>query len=470
MIQLPKSGEVLVDVPGRGPLVDLHARLQPIFGHRLGAGTVVVAEGGRGVDWSVETAGIGELTDLEAARDELSEGISAAIEIADRIDDLLRKSRDPDARVRVPGELMQRMGAPRGEDASLGGRELRYLRDALRRTAIGVRRAVGRQEFGLASRRVVLYGWCFLPGEANLDEPNASAEVTLRAVREIGDATDDWVFHWEVRGWPTSVELVSLDGDGETVAGTRSETRGHAPSGAWRLEAGRVRPGSSYLARAVGDAGEVVSETVRIPDDDDARPDIDLDRGFDDDLRLESLDDDGGDDGSIWSPGAPSVSPPDSTPSTRPSSVAIRRVEPASTWPAWLRALLLWLLWIVAAAIVIWLLYLLFSWLFPPAVGPALDAGTEPTPIESETVTEDPGVDEESRPSERSVVDEGSPPPPESEDEVSTGGDRTPPDVDVEIESPSGTQTEETVSEERPRRPLPFIEWRREESKPEEES
>ncbi len=412
MIQAPLPGEVLVDVPGLGPVLNFHARIQPLFGGRLASGRVVEVNGERAVDWSLQAGSTSAEAEIADVRRELLEAAQVADETADSLAKLLEKTRDPEARVRVPGELLRKLGGGGASEGVLLARELRALKDVLGRASSGVRRAANRGDFGRLNGRIVVFGWCFLPAEA-VSDPAALTDcyVELQLDREVSAGGEELVFTWRVGGAPASVELIRVDGAESAIPETRRLLRGRGSTDVWRFPVTEFPAEARFLARCEGPGGRVDSNIVGVFGGAGSQGAAFGADGLDEELVLEEVEDSDVE----QAPVVIDLDPPPATAVTPSpaSTTAAPEKKRAGDW-RWLWTLL----WILLAMVLIWLLYLLLMWLLrplPPAIDESLDIPEE-TIVETipEEVPEDTTPDD----SDATVVEEEPEPDPTDDSDV----------------------------------------------------
>jgi len=257
VIQRPERGEVVVDVPGKGPLVDFHSRMQRVFGNRLISGRVVEDSGVRAIEWRVPVGGEVAPASSEAvsvAGEELLRCASEADAAAKELGDILRRATGASDTVRVSKDLARRIGATGETDFVLfADTELRPIRDALERTASAVRRAIARGNFLQADGSAKLYGWGFLPPQSDDFKPTLAGTVTLERTADPCDSDRPVeALQWKTTGSFDWVELVRIDGAEAVVLGTHISVAGNPATDHWRFPPNELPSGACYLARAGG--------------------------------------------------------------------------------------------------------------------------------------------------------------------------------------------------------------------------
>jgi hypothetical protein len=275
MIQMPEVGEVVAEIPGRGPMVSFNfGTMQRVFGEFLAKGRVVEIDGRRAIEWLVDGAARvpGDDPRVRAVaarlRELCEEAQATARELGDRIARHERSS-DPSMPLRIPRELAKRMGAQADRDTNLYPEaEVRPLQQGLLRMARAVSRAVDRGDFVVREGRVLLIGWGFLRREEPDFEPNFPkvGTVTLRLLPdEVQPDRVIQALEYVTSGSAESVELVRADGVESVVADTARSLNGPVSQDIWRFPLGQLADGARFQARARGAWGTIYSEVVEIP-------------------------------------------------------------------------------------------------------------------------------------------------------------------------------------------------------------
>lgn len=274
MIQYPESGEVVVDVPGNGPLVRFHPQMNKVFGLRLVDGRCVRVANRPAIEWLLP-AGYIKLDASNpahvSARTELNRHANAAEETAQELTDLLNRNTKRDAPLRISRTLIQKLGGDGLRDHVMLETEIRPLRDAIRRTVAGVRRAIDRKNFVVNPEgQILLYGWAFLPPDMDLDTPILlPATVTLVLEPEMAYGTvPAQNLSWKIDGKAISIELIRVDGADSMVQDTHEMVTLDSAGGKWRFPNSDLPPGSEYVARVRGIWGSADSNRVKIPVED----------------------------------------------------------------------------------------------------------------------------------------------------------------------------------------------------------
>ena len=274
MIQYPESGEVVVDVPGNGPLVRFHPQMNKVFGARLVDGRCVKVANRQAIEWLLPASFIKvDSTNFShfSAQAELNRHANAAEETAQELTDLLNRNSKRDAPLRISSTLIKRLGGDGLRDHVMLETEIRPLCDAIRRTVAGVRRAIERKNFiSNPDGQILLYGWAFLPPDIDLDTPTLlPATVTLVLEPEMAYGTvPAQNLSWKIDGKATSIELIRVDGADSIVQDTHEVVTLDSADGKWRFPKSDLPPGSEYVARVRGSWGSADSNRVRIPVED----------------------------------------------------------------------------------------------------------------------------------------------------------------------------------------------------------
>ena len=256
-----------MDVPGKGPLVDFHSRMQRVFGNRLISGRVVEDSGVRAIEWRVPVGGEVAPASSEAvsvAGEELLRCASEADAAAKELGDILRRATGASDTVRVPKDLARRIGATGETDFVLfADTELRPIRDALERTASAVRRAIARGNFLQADGSAKLYGWGFLPPQSDDFKPTLAGTVTLERTADPCDSDRPVeALQWKTTGSFGWVELVRIDGAEAVVLGTHISVAGNPATGHWRFPPNELPSGAHYVARAGGKSIATIDSNI----------------------------------------------------------------------------------------------------------------------------------------------------------------------------------------------------------------
>lgn len=288
MIQDPRPGDLIAEVPGRGPLVRELPTLRALFADLLAQGSVVEHGGARRIAWRVDGMSPLRSSDprVRAAADRLGVSVTAARACSERFAALLRE-RPGASEINLPGELLKELsGADRGE-VRLQRRQVEFLRDLTRQAAEAVDEAIGRGDFVGDPQHVLLIGWGFLPPPERRGLHRKPIEAALE-LRDAGAAplapSASWSLGWTVSGPATAVELFSVDpagGGPSPVPGTRRVLVETPAAGEWTLPCDAVTPGTVVHAVAAGASGvarsspvrlgtAVVAEPVHIPEEPDS--------------------------------------------------------------------------------------------------------------------------------------------------------------------------------------------------------
>lgn len=271
MIQDPRPGDVIAEIPGRGPLVRELQTLRALFADLLAQGSVVELGGARRILWKVDGMSPLRATDprVRAAADRLGVSVTASRACSDRFATLLRE-RPGASEIAVPAELLKELsGAERGE-ARLQRRQVEFLRDLTRLAAEAVDEAVGRGDFVGDAQRVLLVGWGFLPPPQRRGQHRKPIEVSLHSRSEDvapGTAPAAWRLAWSVDGPATAVELFAAGPEGggpAAVPGTRRVCVETPALGEWDVPGEALAPGSVVHAVAAGASGVARSSPVQL--------------------------------------------------------------------------------------------------------------------------------------------------------------------------------------------------------------
>lgn len=271
MIQDPRPGDLIAEVPGRGPLVRELPTLRALFADLLAQGSVVEHGGARRIAWRVDGMSPLRTSDprVRAAADRLGVSVTAARACSERFAALLRE-RPGASEISIPGELLKELsGTDRGE-VRLQRRQVEFLRDLTRQAAEAVDEAIGRGDFVGDSQHVLLIGWGFLPPPERRGLHRKPIEASLE-LRDAGAAAHaapaPWLLGWSVSGPATAVELFSVDpagGGPSPVPGTRRVLVETPAAGDWTLPRDAVTPGTVVHAVAAGASGIARSSPVRL--------------------------------------------------------------------------------------------------------------------------------------------------------------------------------------------------------------
>jgi hypothetical protein len=266
LIQSPRPGEVLVSVPPFGTLIDLHPQLNPVFGGLLLRGVRVQRDA---VDWSLDGH---QPTALESdaiaqARSELQQRCARARQIAQELEQAIRRSPRDATMVRVSPELLGQLGG-RLTATSISMGSAKALKDALPRAAAAVQRAVQCGDFAVRDGRAKLFGWCFLPPGDGIDPPLPKPRVMLQHMFEsLGSPNECHRFDWSVEGGGRSVSLFVGDSpkELEDTAQRLTLSTDSTDAGEWRVALDRLREGELCRARVRWTGGDVDSNVVQVP-------------------------------------------------------------------------------------------------------------------------------------------------------------------------------------------------------------
>lgn len=271
MIQRPVRGEVLIDVPLKGSLLSFHRQMQRVFGGYLAKGEIETFGAERAVSWQlVEYVAVDPFDpEVEVARDELLGYADIADRTSRELGSMLGSRAGDERPMRVSADLVQRMGGTTEQDSVLfGAAEIGPFRDALLRTAAGVRRAILRGDFVRKNGDIKLFGWVFLPPTWEVERGVASGSLQLELLED--EVQTDRVIQrlrWSSEGGVSSVQLVRIDGGPEAaVDDTFVDIKSDDSTGIWRFPGGMLGVGSEYIARGLSAGIPVRSDSVRIPE------------------------------------------------------------------------------------------------------------------------------------------------------------------------------------------------------------
>lgn len=262
MIEVLEPGQVLIEIPGHGPLLQFTDYLNRQFGGMLAAGRQVQQGHARAVDWQVDGLQHLDSKDPRVIRAAVTlqaclQRVSAAVE---ELSLLLAASRAD--RIRIHKELSLAIGGRGQNDAIYQRSEVEHLRMVNRLAATGVQRAIERGEFYGDGHKLVLRGWAFLPLE--LQAPPARVPVEVSGSMGLAEVVDGLPVHvvvWHTSGPATSVELYEFDSANNLVLveGTNEPVRGNTGSGRWRFASERLPPGKRLVVAAYGSDSETRS-------------------------------------------------------------------------------------------------------------------------------------------------------------------------------------------------------------------
>jgi hypothetical protein len=268
VIQYPRSGELVVEVPRVGAIIleKPYEYLNRAFEGRLIKGRRVGPQN-PGVEWLVGSATQCDPADpraLEALRSLRlqSERVAAA---ADALDRILR-SRVGARLVKVPAEVLGSIGRPIDKAYTEVPRDTAaVLAEVLRKGTAGVKRAIERGYLVSDGETYRVYGWCFLPPDGVID-PGAPPTVSLQYQEEqVQGRRAVQLLTWTLDTDAESIELLCADGSDQPVDGTLAQIEPGSRSGQWRFARGELPPGERYCARARWSEGVVVSAAVQVP-------------------------------------------------------------------------------------------------------------------------------------------------------------------------------------------------------------
>jgi hypothetical protein len=271
MIQDLRPGDLIAEIPGRGPLVRELPTLRALFADLLAQGSVVELGGARRIDWRVDGMLPVRASDprVRAAADRLGVSITAARACSERFAALLRE-RPSASEIVVPAELLKELsGSDRGE-VRLQRRQVEFLRDLTRQSAEAVDEAVGRGDFVGDSRHVLLIGWGTLPPpeRRGLHRKPIEASLELKGSGALaGAAPTSWSLAWSVCGPATAVELFAVaptGGGSSAVPGTRRVFVETPTAGEWSVPCDAITPGTFVQAVAAGASGVARSSPVQL--------------------------------------------------------------------------------------------------------------------------------------------------------------------------------------------------------------
>ena len=274
MIQYPKPGEIIIEVPNQTPreLVAFHHVGQRLFEGALIRGVVVERDGRRGIDWDLDDTSAVSMDDttVVAGIERILLRADGVEQAAGELSERLRRHPDPTQPVRIPAELAVRIGTTANRDFIPYSEAVALPhRDAMLRLSAWVRGAIARGHLVMQAGHLKVFGWGVLAREF-LDAPAPqrprTGSVTLERLPD--EEQPDRVvqaLQWHTRGGATKVELIRVDGVEAIVDDTAVPLTGATAEGVWRFPSGSLVAGSRYQARATGPWGLVYSEIVGIP-------------------------------------------------------------------------------------------------------------------------------------------------------------------------------------------------------------
>ena len=271
MIQRPVRGEVLIDVPLKGSLLSFHRQMQRVFGGYLAQGEIATFGAERAVSWQLDEYVAVDPFDpeVEVVRDELLVYADIADRTSRELGSLLGSRAGDEQPMRVSADLAQRMGGTAEQDSVLfGAAEIGPFREALLRTAAGVRRAILRGDFVQKNGDIKLFGWVFLPPTWEVELGVARGSLQLELLED--EVQTDRVIQrlrWLSEGGVSNVQLARIDGGPEAaVDDTFVDIKSDESTGIWRFPGGMLGGGSEYIARGLSAGIPVRSDSVRIPE------------------------------------------------------------------------------------------------------------------------------------------------------------------------------------------------------------
>ena len=262
MIEVLEPGQVLIEIPGHGPILQFTDYLNRQFGGMLAAGRQVQQGHARAVDWQIDGLQRLDAKDPRVIRATVTlqaslQRVSAAVE---EISLLLTASRAD--RIRIHKALSSAIGGRGQADAVYQRSEVEHLRMVNRLAASGVQRAMERGEFYGDGHKLVLRGWAILPLELQPPPTQGPVEVSgSMGLAEMVDGRPVHVVVWHTSGPATSVQLYEFDSSNNLVPveGTNESVSGNPGSGRWRFASERLPTGKQLVVAAYGADSEIRS-------------------------------------------------------------------------------------------------------------------------------------------------------------------------------------------------------------------
>ena len=332
MLQKPRPGEYVVDIPGAGTLLSRHSYLNRLFGGMLASGSEQLQDGMRCVSWRVEG-----LDPLPAADPRHGMAVARLRSFADQsraVAVAMRAALDasPEGRLSLGGAVAALLGRPEAAATVLSRVELKQLAEVHDLAARAVEHGLERGHLFIGPTGATLANWAYLPSGTAISESPRPPVVTLTEPR--AGTGGDRLLEWSVSGSADRVELRFLTASGSATvleSGAIDEDRA---SGAWTVPVERLAVDGVLRAIASGAGGTSASADIPV-------------RALVPPTASSSV-------------AAPEPAPPPPVPEalTRPPVARRRR-----SIPAWARWLLLGLLLLLLLGLVAW-----FAWRrFPPA-------------------------------------------------------------------------------------------------------
>lgn len=268
MIQSPQPGDLIAEIPGKGPILTWSPQISAMFGGLLAEGRVVESAGVRSIEWKVD--GMQRLTSddgrVRSAVERLRTAIAAMRELAVQLEEQLRAHPDAE-RVRVGAAQVKALGGAE-RDAILARPEVEHYRALASLAAEAVERAIRRNEFFGDGARIRLVGWGFLPAQgARAAAPAALAVRLVRKPDEVSDGGQVIVLRWAVQGAASGVELWSRPPGAASmgaVPATATAIAAGASSGEWRFPSEDFPPGTIVRAMATAPGAVAQSGELRL--------------------------------------------------------------------------------------------------------------------------------------------------------------------------------------------------------------
>jgi len=268
VIQAPQPGDLIAEIPGKGPLLTWAPQISAMFGGLLAEGRVIESGGVRSIEWKVD--GMHRLGPddgrVRTAAERLRTAIASMRELAVQLDEQLRAQPDAE-RIRVGAAQVKALGGAE-RDAILARPEVEHYRAMASLAAEAVDRALRRSEFVGDGTRLRLVGWGFLPAQGAQASARPALKVRLeRRPDETSDGCQIVVLRWAVAGEASGVELRSCVPGAtsmRSVPATATTVTADPASGTWRFPAESFPPGTVVRAMATAPGAVAQSTELRI--------------------------------------------------------------------------------------------------------------------------------------------------------------------------------------------------------------
>jgi hypothetical protein len=218
MLQRPRPGEFIVDIPGLGTLLSQQAQLRAPFAGLLAEGREIVADGARCVAWSVEGMDPVGVDDPRRAIAEsrLRASIAQSRHVAASIRSQLENSEA--ATLPPPPELVEFLGRTDASGMRLSRSDLKARSELHLRVADAVEEAIGRGSFFAGEQGVVLAEWAFLrSGVPATDAPRPVPEPRPIPAPAPTSSVADQPAHSSQSPEPTPTEPLTIPADSKNA-------------------------------------------------------------------------------------------------------------------------------------------------------------------------------------------------------------------------------------------------------------